>query len=227
MAVGVSASPLTVRFEDAHLVVVSKPAGLVVHPAASYTGETLVDLIERQWPELTGGLARAGLLHRLDKDTSGLLIVAKTAESKEGLSKQLADRTMRKRYVALVTGVPAQAAGVIDAPMTRHHADRTRMAVRPDGKEARTRYEVTRSFAEYALLDVWIETGRTHQIRVHLAALGHPVVGDATYGEAEGKLGRQFLHAAELGFTHPVTGQAVKVTDELPNELETYLEHLT
>lgn len=224
---GVIAGRPAVRHEDDSVLVVSKPAGLVTHPAGSHHGTTLVDELERYWPDLTGAdLPRAGLLHRLDKDTSGLLMIAKTPAAHAALSAQFADRTMGKRYVALVEGNPAQPAGVIDAPLTRHHADRTKMAIRPDGKAAQTRYETRRSWPGKTLLDLWIRTGRTHQIRVHLAALGHPIVGDATYGAPAAGLSRQFLHAAELSFEHPRTGQTVTVTDPLPPELESYLEGL-
>ncbi len=219
---------LTVRYEDAQLAVISKPAGLVVHPGAGTAGLTLLDALAGRWPEL-GGLdgERAGLLHRLDKDTSGLLLVAKTEAAKANLSAQFATRAVSKRYQAVVHGRPAHATGAIDAPITRHHADRKRMAVRPDGKSAQTHYEVVSSAGGFSLLDVRITTGRTHQIRVHLAALGHPIVGDQKYGRQtppDQELDRQWLHALELGFTHPSSGEPITVTDELPPELLEFLE---
>lgn len=227
-AMSSTTTELTVRYEDAQLAVISKPAGLVVHPGAGPKGPTLIDALATRWPELAAlDGNRAGLLHRLDKDTSGLLIIAKTEAAKANLSAQFAGRTVRKRYQAVVHGVPAHTTGAIDAPITRHHADRKRMAVRPDGKAAQTSYAVLSSADGFSWLDVWIATGRTHQIRVHLAALGHPVVGDQKYGRqtpADQELGRQWLHAVELGFTHPRTGEPLSVTDELPPELQRFLK---
>lgn len=219
-----------VCYEDAELAVISKPAGVVVHPGAGTAGPTLLDALAKRWPELSsldGG--RVGLLHRLDKDTSGLLLIAKTEAAKTHLGTQFAERRITKRYQALVHGRPNHPTGRIDAPITRHHTDRKRMTVRPDGKSAQTSYEVLSSGNGFSLLNVWITTGRTHQIRVHLAALGHPVVGDAKYGhhtEPDQALGRQFLHAAELGFTHPQSGEPVSVTDELPDDLQQFLDSM-
>lgn len=214
---------MKVIYEDDALVVIDKPAGLVVHPGAGTTEPTLIDLLEAERPELKG-LERSGLVHRLDKGTSGVLVVAKTPEAKATLSQQFADRKVQKRYQALVDGIPEQAEATIEAPITRHHADRTKMTVRPDGKAAETRYRVTRQVGKRALLDVYPKTGRTHQIRVHLAALGTPITGDATYGTAHSQLDRPFLHAAGLELTHPVTGERTVFESPLPPELEDYLE---
>lgn len=213
----------TVRYEDDDLAVISKPAGVVVHPGNGNKTDTLTQLLTKRWPELTKR-ERSGLLHRLDKNTSGLLLIAKTSAAADALNEQFADRTITKRYAALVVGVPKEAKGIIDAPITRHHADRKKMTVRPDGKPSKTTYSVVDRIGKYALLNVWIETGRTHQIRVHLAALGHPIVGDAEYGEVDLRLGRQFLHAIELRFWHPTTGKEVVITDELAGDLQEFLD---
>lgn len=217
-----TARPFAVRYEDEDLLVLSKPAGLVVHPVAGRPQPTLVDALLAYLPtQAAFDSERAGLVHRLDQGTSGLLIVAKTLEAKNLLAKQFANRTIGKRYQAVVHGVPKHRRGNITAPLRRHHADPTLMAVRPDGKIARTSYHVVGAVRPYALLDVVIATGRTHQIRVHLAALGHPIVGDTTYGRGRGTLEkpvRLLLHAVELRFHHPRTGQTVTVTDELPKD---------
>lgn len=206
-----------VRYEDDTVLVVAKPAGVTVHPGAGTTGDTLVERLAANRPGLAQ-VDRMGLVNRLDKDTSGLVVIAKTEEAKRKLSEQFADRQVKKRYVAVVVGIPAQPRGVISAPITRHHADRTKMAVRPDGRAAVTEYELRERLDGYAVLDVRPSTGRTHQIRVHLAALGHPLVGDRTYGSnADAK--RHLLHAAELSFAHPVTGRPVRVKDPVPNDL--------
>lgn len=225
------ASPsFVVRYEDAELAVVSKPAGMVVHPGAGNRVGTLTDLLLKRWPLLAKiDHDRAGLVHRLDKDTSGLVLVAKTPAALKNLATQFADRIVSKRYTALVHGVPKEKSGRIEAPISRHHADRKRMAVRPDGKAAVTDYTVTKTVGgtkPMALLDVRPSTGRTHQIRVHLAALGHPIVGDRTYGSGAlpDDAPRQFLHAAELRFRHPRTGRPVIVKDPLPDDLTDFLK---
>jgi 23S rRNA pseudouridine1911/1915/1917 synthase len=214
---------MKVIYEDETLVVIDKPAGLVVHPGAGTTEPTLIDLLEDERPELQG-LERSGLVHRLDKGTSGIVVIAKTPAAKAALSAQFADRKVQKRYQALVDGVPGESEATIDAPITRHHADRTRMTVRPDGKAAETRYQIDRVVGGRALLDVYPKTGRTHQIRVHLAALGTPITGDATYGTANPDLDRPFLHAAGLELEHPVSGQRAEFTAPLPPELTDFLE---
>jgi 23S rRNA pseudouridine1911/1915/1917 synthase len=223
---------VAVRFEDPHLYVVAKPAGLVVHPGAGHSEGTLVNGLLALDPAIAavGDPLRPGIVHRLDRDTSGLLVVARTAEAYEALVGLLAARAVDRAYDALVWGIPASRRGVVDAPIGRSVHRRTRMAVRASGRPARTRYEVVEEFArpEVARLDCRLETGRTHQIRVHLSAIGHPVVGDATYGGARESLpiARPFLHAASLGFDHPVTGARVEVAEPLPPDLEEVLAAL-
>ncbi|HEY8108592.1 MAG TPA: RluA family pseudouridine synthase [Patescibacteria group bacterium] len=215
----------SVLIDEPDFAVVDKPAGLSVHPGAGRPDGTLLDWLAANVPE-TGSLERHGLVHRLDKDTSGALLVAKTPEAAAALSKQFKDRSVQKTYLALVRGVPAEPAAELDAPIARHHADRKKFAVRPDGKESLTAYEVAETPPGYALLEVRPKTGRTHQIRVHLAALGNPIVGDATYGSTERGPGRQFLHAAKLTFKHPRTGKSVTVSAPLPEDLESFLREV-
>jgi len=226
------AVPVDVRHADPDVFVVAKPAGLVVHPGAGHAHGTLVHGLLALDPGIAavGDPQRPGIVHRLDRDTSGLMVVARTEAAYDGLVDALARRTVQREYVALVWGHPEHARGVIDAPIGRSTSRRTRMAVRREGKGARTAYEVQEWFVapETARLDCRLETGRTHQIRVHLGAVGHPVVGDATYGgQRPGlRLDRPFLHAARLGFTHPVTGAALEFTEPLPPELAEVLARL-
>ncbi|HEV3400797.1 MAG TPA: RluA family pseudouridine synthase, partial [Acidimicrobiales bacterium] len=198
---------------DEHVIVVDKPAGLVVHPGAGHDSGTLVHGLLARWPEIAGvgDPARPGIVHRLDAGTSGLLVVARSALAYASLVAQLAARTVERRYLALAWGWVEAPAGVVDAPVGRAVRDRTQMAVSAGGREARTRYRVSgryRDPAAVSLLECWLETGRTHQIRVHLAAIGHPVVGDSRYGGARPSLpvARPFLHAFDLGFDDPATG---------------------
>lgn len=224
--------PVDVKYDDDDLIVVAKPAGLVVHPGAGHAEGTLVQGLLARYPEMAvvGDEARPGIVHRIDRDTSGLLVVARTPRAYESLVEQLAARTVERLYIALVWGTLASPRGVIDAPIGRSEARRTRMAVRDSGKPARTAYEVRRVFDEpvCSLLDCRLETGRTHQIRVHLAAVGHPVVGDGTYGGARQPLvlGRPFLHAAQLGFEQPTTGETLRFEEPLPPELAAVLDGL-
>ena len=218
---------------DEHVVVVDKPAGLVVHPGAGHATGTLVNGLLARWPELAGvgDPARPGIVHRLDAGTSGLLVVARTAPAYASLVAQLAARTVERHYLALVWGWVEAPAGMVDAPVGRAARDRTQMAVSAGGREARTRYKVVARYAEPApvtLLECWLETGRTHQIRVHLAAIGHPVVGDSRYRGARPSLpvDRPFLHAFELGFDHPATGDRQQYSSPLPPDLEDVREHL-
>ncbi len=220
--------PFTVLLEEEEFAVISKPAGIVVHPTADQPAAgTLTSVLVKRWPELKTA-ERNGLVHRLDKDTSGVLLVAKTSSAFTALTKQFADRSVKKRYTALVDGMPPVPRGRVDAPVARHYAKREKMTVHPDGRTAETTYEVTKALDDCSLLDVWPSTGRTHQIRVHLAALGNPVVGDTTYGKPQRPAGltRQFLHAAELTFTNPTTGRQVRVTDPLPDDLQNFLNGL-
>jgi 23S rRNA pseudouridine1911/1915/1917 synthase len=218
--------------EDGDVVVVVKPAGLVVHPGAGHREGTLAGGLLHRWPEIAavGDPMRPGIVHRLDRDTSGLMVVARSAPAYEGLVAALAARAVERRYLALAWGRFDTRRGTIDAPIGRSATRRTRMAVREVGKEARTGYEVLRQYEHpvCALVECRLETGRTHQIRVHLAAIGHPVVGDGTYGGDRHPLrpGRPFLHAHTLAFAHPLTGRRLEFTDPLPPELAAVLEEL-
>ncbi|HEY5246326.1 MAG TPA: RluA family pseudouridine synthase, partial [Acidimicrobiales bacterium] len=225
---------LRVVHADAAVVVVDKPAGVVVHPGAGHAHGTLVAGLLARFPDLAGvgDPERPGIVHRLDRGTSGLLVVARTAAAYQSLTAQLAERTVGRRYVALVTGHVADDRGVVDAPIGRSSRTPTKMAVSANGRPARTAYRVLRRLAGQPALDqpstllaLALETGRTHQIRVHLAAIGHPVVGDDRYGPP-GRVGgralpagRLFLHAAQLGFDHPGSGERVVWTSPLPDDL--------
>jgi len=234
--------PLSVIYEDAHLLVVDKPAGLVVHPGAGRATGTLVNALLHRIRDLSGigGVVRPGIVHRLDRGTSGLLVVAKDDASHLALSRQFAGRTVEKEYLAVVLGVPRAAAGTIDVPIGRDPVHRKRMSARaPRGRAARSTYLVVEALDGAALLRVRIATGRTHQIRVHLAAVGHPVAGDPTYGgqrrpasrrpEARAALealSRPALHAAHLAFRHPASGERVSFSSPLPADLEALLAAL-
>lgn len=222
--------PLTVVYEDADIVVIDKPTGLVVHPAPGHPRGTLVNALLFHFPDMTiGGSLRPGIVHRLDQDTSGLLVVARNDQALQTLHDQQAARTMQKRYLALVVGRPPAEAGVIDAPIGRDPRDRLRMAVVADGRPARTHYRIQQPFARETLLELTLETGRTHQIRVHLRRVGCPIVGDPLYGPRSANrfgLKRQFLHAAELGFAHPRDGRPLHFSSPLPAALQRVLQRL-
>jgi 23S rRNA pseudouridine1911/1915/1917 synthase len=228
--------PQPVEFEVVHadddVVVLSKPAGIVVHPGAGHSGGTLAAGLLHRFPDMAsvGDPLRPGIVQRLDRDTSGLMVVARSSGAYAALTAALAAREVERRYRALAWGLFESRRGSIDAPIGRSTARRTRMAVREAGKEARTDYEVLRQYADpvVALIECRLETGRTHQIRVHLAAIGHPVVGDATYGGDRQPLrpGRPFLHACHLAFNHPVTGERLEFSEGLPPELEDVLTAL-
>jgi 23S rRNA pseudouridine1911/1915/1917 synthase len=212
---------------------VDKPAGLVVHPGAGHRDGTLVGGLLARFPELAsvGAPARPGIVHRLDRGTSGLLVVARTPAAFDDLVTQLSARTVERRYVAVVLGVPAPRSGVVDAPIGRSPRDPTRMAVAATGRPARTHYRVEQAFEQpvvAARLACRLETGRTHQVRVHLSAIGHPVVGDARYGGDRPALPapRPCLHAARLGFRHPSTGEEMAFEAPLPRDLEAVLAGL-
>jgi 23S rRNA pseudouridine1911/1915/1917 synthase len=217
---------------DDDLVVLVKPAGLVVHPGAGHEEGTLASGLLHRFPEIAsvGDPMRPGIVHRLDRDTSGLMVVARSARAYDVLVEALAAREIERRYLALAWGRFDAKRGTIDAPIGRSATRRTRMAVREAGKEARTGYEVTEQYEHpvCALLECKLETGRTHQIRVHLAAIGHPIVGDGTYGGDRNPLqpGRPFLHAHALALVHPVTGERLEFTDPLPPELMAVLRTL-
>lgn len=220
---------LDIVHEDDSLLVVDKPAGLVVHPASGNWDGTLLNALLHHAPDLAG-LPRAGIVHRLDKDTSGLLVVAKTLEAQTALVRQLQDRSMRREYLAVVHG-RVDRDGTVEAPIGRHPVDRVRMAVTERGKQARTHYAVLQRFAAATLLRCRLESGRTHQIRVHMQFLGHPLIGDTLYGgrRAAG-LGipfeRQALHAERLGLIHPASGESCGWTAALPADLQALLERL-
>jgi 23S rRNA pseudouridine1911/1915/1917 synthase len=220
----VSPAELRIVHRDDDVVVVDKPAGLVVHPASSHHGDTLVDRLA----DLAGGgeSERPGIVHRLDKDTSGLMVVARNDESHRELSRQIKAREVQREYVALVEGSLGSRTGTIDAPLGRDRRRRTRRAVRGAGERvARTHFEAIEPLPGDTLVRARLETGRTHQIRVHFAAIGNPVAGDLEYGgRARHGLERQFLHAARLGFRHPRTGDELSFSSELPADLAAALE---
>ena len=233
--------PLDILHEDEEVVVVNKPAGRVVHPAAGVSSGTLANALAFHFGRLSAhaGSLRPGLVHRLDRDTSGVIVVAKTARAHENLSDQFRARTVFKSYLALVHGATREEKGKIEEPLARDPRNRTRMAVVRGGRAALSLWRVRRRFERMTLLDVQIKTGRTHQIRVHLAWIKHPVVGDETYGGGRDKtvadarlrariaaLGRQFLHAERLGFHHPRTAEWLSFTAPLPPELSEFLEFL-
>ncbi len=209
-------------YEDEHLLVVDKPAGLVVHPARGHRQDTLAQLLG---PAAAGGPdpQRAGIVHRLDRDTSGLLVVARSERAHSLLQRELAARRIEREYLALVRGRPPSRSGTIEAPIGRDPRVRTRMAIGgAHPREARTHFEIERPLGRYTLLRLRLDTGRTHQIRVHLKAIGHPIEGDPEYGPAgDPSLGlrRQFLHAARLSFEHPITQAPIVVESELPEDL--------
>lgn len=223
------AIPLRVVYEDEHLLVVDKPAGLVVHPAPGHTTGTLVNALLAHLPGLTAGsdASRPGIVHRLDKDTSGLIVIAKDAPTHTALAHQMKEHSTVKRYLALVEGRMPAPEGVIDAPIGRDPRHRQRMALVSEvngGREARTRFKVLREIRGRSLVELQLETGRTHQIRVHLASVGHPVVGDSIYGRAQLPLPpRQFLHATHLEFVHPSSGEWLIFDSPLPADLADFL----
>ena len=236
------AIPLTIVYEDAHVLVVDKPAGMVTHPGAGRSTGTLAAAALAHAPEIAGvgGPRRPGIVHRLDKGTSGLIVLAKSRQAYDALTAQLQQRTMSRRYLCLAHGAIAPHDGMIDKPIARDSRSRVRMAVARagTGKRAVTRFRALERFAGYTYLECRLETGRTHQIRVHLASLGHPLVGDATYGAKRARqdptlpgelvegLGGVALHAAGLSFVHPATGEAVELSSPLPNRIARLLSHL-
>lgn len=230
--------PLDIKYEDASLLIVNKPAGLVVHPAVGNWDGTLVNALLNHAPQLET-LPRAGIVHRIDKDTSGLLMVAKTLQAHNSLVEQLQERTIHREYLALVKGWMT-AGGTVNAPIGRHPVDRKRNAVRRDGKEAITHYRLEQRFKRHTLIRCKLETGRTHQIRVHMAHINYPLVGDPVYGgrfqmpaecgpalaEALRNFKRQALHAAKLGLEHPETGDYCEWEQELPEDMANLIKLL-
>jgi 23S rRNA pseudouridine1911/1915/1917 synthase len=218
--------PLDIVYEDKDIIVVNKPAGLTVHPAPGHEQNTLVNAILSRYPDMASfsGSDRPGIVHRLDKDTSGLIVIARNKKTQEELIKNFKSREVKKVYITLVKGKLEPEHGVIDAPIGRHPVHRQRMAVVSDGREAKTVYRVVRYLDSYTLLEVMPQTGRTHQIRVHLAAIGFPVVGDRVYGVKSPFLKRQFLHAYKLGFNLPSSGAYREFTADLPDDLKSALD---
>jgi 23S rRNA pseudouridine1911/1915/1917 synthase len=222
--------PLDIIYEDDTLLVINKPAGMVVHPALGHTSGTLVNAVLAHCPQIAdvGGPERAGIVHRLDKDTSGLILIAKDEATRTALQRQFKRRQVVKTYLALVEDQVQPREGIIEAPVGRDKRQRKRMAVVRRGREARTMYRAVEYFAGHTLLEVRPHTGRTHQVRVHLAWLGYPVVGDVVYGRRRQRLlqDRHFLHAAQLQFTHPTAGEEVDFKAPLPPELTAVLKRL-
>jgi len=222
------AIPLNIVYEDDDLLVVDKPAGLTVHPAPGHLEHTLVNAILSHFPHLAdiSDSLRPGVVHRLDKDTSGVMLVAKNKIAQDNLINQFKSRSIMKAYLVLVKGRLTPERGIIEAAIGRDPSNRKRMAVVTLGREARTEYQVIKYAGNYTLLEVVMETGRTHQIRVHLSAIGYPVVGDPVYGIKSPHLSRQFLHACRLGFKLPSTGEYVEFESELPPDLEQALKDI-
>ena len=234
--------PLTVAYEDAHLIVVDKPAGMVVHPAVGNITGTLVNAqLHHSRGNLSGinGVARPGIVHRIDKDTSGLLVIAKSDAAHEGLAIQFAAHTVHRRYIAVCAGHPSPSEGTINARVGRSDADRKKMTVLPNnssrGKTAITHYTVIERLDDAAVIECRLETGRTHQVRVHFASISHPLLGDPAYGRTPKSLrtdlerlgfARQALHAAELGFVHPVTGESIRFSSDLPQDMSELIDQL-
>lgn len=231
---------LNIVFEDDHLIIVNKPAGLVVHPAAGHADGTLVNaLLHHCKGRLSGigGVERPGIVHRIDRDTSGLLVVAKNDKAHEGLAKLFASHDIERRYNAVIVGHPAPPAAVVRTQIGRHPTDRKKMAVLQDGKgkHAVTHFRTIESFKAASLVECRLETGRTHQVRVHMAHLGHPLIGDATYnnrqkafkfGPNQSYFERQALHAVSLGFIHPITGEKLNFESELPEDIQQLLRSI-
>jgi 23S rRNA pseudouridine1911/1915/1917 synthase len=222
--------PLDIIYEDEHVLAVNKPAGMVVHPAPGHPDGTLVNALLAHCPPIAraGRRARAGIVHRLDMETSGVLVVAKQEAALQALQEQFRSREVEKTYLALVHGLVEPSEGIVEVPVGRHPRDRQRMAPLPDGKYARTRYRAAEAFSAYTLLELHPYTGRTHQIRVHLSWLGYPVVGDSVYGGRAQDLleERHFLHAWRLRVVHPATGDRLTLEAPLPEELEDVLDVL-
>ncbi|MGQ7335064.1 RluA family pseudouridine synthase [Streptococcus suis] len=221
--------PLDIVYQDEDVAVINKPQGMVVHPSAGHTSGTLVNALLYHVKDLSGinGVLRPGIVHRIDKDTSGLLMIAKNDEAHTKLAAELKDKKSLRKYWAIVHGNLPNDRGVIEAPIGRSEKDRKKQAVTAKGKKAVTRFQVLERFDDYTLVELTLETGRTHQIRVHMAYIGHPVAGDEVYGPRKTLKGNgQFLHARTLGFTHPRTGEVVAFTAEAPAIFQDILEYL-
>ena len=220
---------LPILYEDLDLIVIDKPAGLTVHPGAGQPNQTLANALVANYQFLmnVGGANRAGIVHRLDKETSGLLIVAKSQSIHSNISKQFEKRLVQKKYIALCHGKMSHQKAIIDVPIGRHPKNRSRMAPLSTGKDSVTKYEVVAQFKGFSLIELTPSSGRTHQIRVHLSAIGHPLVGDKKYGKQKHMLKRQFLHASFLKFQHPSKNELVEFCSELPEELLGFVNTLS
>ncbi|HEX9897312.1 MAG TPA: RluA family pseudouridine synthase [Dehalococcoidales bacterium] len=221
--------PVPILYEDDDILVVDKPAGLTVHPAPGHTGHTLVNAILSHLTTTSDSTQRPGIVHRLDKDTSGVMVIARNPKAHDNLASQFKQHTVKKVYLTLVRGHLTPEEGIIEAPIGRDTGDRKKMAISGEsrGRKALTRYKVIHFLGNYTLLEVMPQTGRTHQIRVHLTAIGYPVVGDAIYGVKSPFLSRQFLHAHKLGFRLPSTGKYLEFTSPLPEDLEKALKTIS
>ncbi len=220
--------PLEVVYQDGDLVVINKPAGLSVHPGPGHPDHTLVNVLLALCPDIEGigdGI-RPGIVHRLDKDTSGLMVVAKTHQAHQSLSGQIKNREVIKGYLALATGTITPLSGQIEAPIARDPRHRKRMAVVLGGRESSTRYRVLENIPGFSMVELYLKTGRTHQVRIHLRHLGHPLLGDALYGSPSPMLARHFLHAHHLGFKHPTTGEDLEFHSSLPEDLAVVVDQL-
>ena len=227
--------PLDVLYEDADLIAINKPAGMIVHPIGGTQMDTLVNAVLARWPEIAkvGDPARPGIVHRLDKDTSGVILIAKTSAARKSLLAQFKAREVKKRYLTLVEGIPATPTGEINAPIGRNPAQRMKMTILRNGRQSLTRYRVLQVYeyrgSQYTQIEVLPQTGRTHQIRVHMTFIGHPVVGDTVYGRRKQRLKapRQFLHAEAISFQSPRTGETLTIHAPLPADLQVILNQLT
>lgn len=223
--------PLDIVYEDNDIIVVNKPKGMVVHPANGNLDGTLVNALMSICKDSLSGIGgeiRPGIVHRLDKDTSGLLIIAKNDTAHINMSNQIKNREVKKIYIALVRGIVGEDEATINMPIGRSTKDRKKMAVRKDGKEAITHFKVLKRYGKYTLLEIKIDTGRTHQIRVHLSEIGHPIIGDMVYSNGKNEFGveGQMLHAKSLDFKHPITGKEIHLEAELPNYFKDILNKL-
>ena len=215
---------LNVVFEDDDIAIIDKPSGMVVHSGAGHLTDTMANAAVTRWPKISsvGDTDRPGIVHRLDRDTSGLLIIALNPTAYNNLTLMIKKHEIERIYTALVHGHPKSSTGTIDAPIGRDPHHRTRQAVNAGGRPALTHYEVIREIGQFSFIKVRLETGRMHQIRVHMTAIGHPIVGDQTYGKRQGiaNLRRQFLHASKLTFNHPISSEKISVTSKLPDDLQ-------
>ncbi|PZC41904.1 MAG: 23S rRNA pseudouridine synthase [Chloroflexi bacterium] len=216
---------LDIIYEDNCILVIDKPAGIAVHPAPGHQNQTIANALINHNPGVSniGANSRPGIIHRLDMDTSGLLITAKNELAHRKISEQFADRTIQKSYYALVNGIPENSQAIIDAPIGRSPFNRQQMDIVSTGKSALTQYEIVDTYKSHSLLKVSPRTGRTHQIRVHLKSIGHPVVGDSMYGKVDPELNRHFLHASSISFTHPESGEPLSLKSDLPIQLSQYI----